>query len=110
MSLQHDIDALKLVLAAQPTGGPFAVYNDCVYRAEDGEQETPLIHVCTTGFVEHAGSLSAVDALWFAACSPERIKRLLAALDGYQSTEGGDPTQNIVGIVYNSAFRLANEK
>ena len=81
MNLQSDVQALRKALDAYPTEGPFTVENDCVYRETDEDMERPLVHVCTSQFVEHEhfGTIAA-DALWFATATPDRIRRVLAAL------------------------------
>ncbi len=57
------------------------MFNDAVYREADADFETPLIHVCTSQFVDHESmGLVAADALWFATATPDRIRRVLAAL------------------------------
>jgi hypothetical protein len=81
MNPQSDIQALRKALDAYPTEGPFTVVNDCVYRDTDEELGTPIIHVCTSQFVAHKDlGMIAADALWFATATPDRIRRVLAAL------------------------------
>lgn len=86
MSIADDIAALRAALAAGPSPGPWKVWRGMTRTSV----EASTGHLCAlttrrgngyTGAVARTREQMVADGEYIAACEPDRIRRLLDALD-----------------------------